>query len=163
MSRGYARRGPIYPEAVGTGHLGIKRTALAAGVTALAVGLGASPASAAAVAESHQHAFTTTAGARVTCYVWVQQNWLEDEGLVRTSLDGPAACRAAAVAVRWHFVDASAAAHDGKEVVTGGQEVSVDLHGVAADLASRHRVTLADCAADCTFGPYGFAPFASSK
>jgi hypothetical protein len=139
----------------------MKRTAMVAGVAAAAVGLGASPASAAAVAESHLHAFTTTAGARVTCSVYVQQNWLEDEAMVLTSLDGPAACRAAAVAVRWHFTDAQGAAHDGKEVVTGGQEVSVDLSGVAGDLASRHRVTLADCSADCTFGPYGFAPFSS--
>jgi hypothetical protein len=80
---------------------------------------------------------------------------------VFTQLGGPPACRAAAVAVRWHFVDASGAAHDGREVVTGGQKASADLHGVAADLSSRHRVTLADCAADCTFGPYGFAPFSS--
>jgi NADH-quinone oxidoreductase subunit D len=62
-----------------------------------------------------------------------------------------------------NFTDAAGAAHDGKEVVTGGQKVSVDLHGVAGDLSSRHRVTLADCAADCTFGPVGFAPFSSSK
>jgi hypothetical protein len=139
----------------------MKRTAVAAGAAALAVGLGASPASAAAVAEQHRHTFTTSSGARVTCSVVVQQSWLEDEATVLTSLGGPAACRAAAVAVRWHFTDASGAAHDGKEVVTGGQEVSVDLHGVAGDLASRHRVTLAGCAADCTFGPYGFAPFSS--
>ena len=139
----------------------MKRAAVAAGVAALAVGVGASPASAAAVAEIHQHAFTTTAGVRVTCYVSVQQNWLEDRGLVRTSLDGSLACRAAAVAVRWHFVDASGAAHDGKEVVTGAQEVSVDLRGVAGDLSSRHRVTLADCSADCTFGPYEFVFFSS--
>jgi hypothetical protein len=65
------------------------------------------------------------------------------------------------VTVRWHFTDAAGAAHDGREVVTGGQEARADLHGVAADLASRHRVTLADCAADCTFGPDAFAPFSS--
>ncbi len=133
------------------------------GLAALAWGLGASPASAAAVAEGHPHSFTTRSGARVTCTVAVQQTWLEHEATVRTALGGPAACRAAAVAVRWRFTDASGAVHDGREVVTGAQEVSVDLTGVAADLASRHRVTLADCAADCTFGPYVLAPFSSAK
>jgi len=127
------------------------------------VGLSASPASAAAVEVRRQHTFTTTSGARVTCDVFLYESWLEGEATVFTQLGGPAACRAAAVAVRWHFVDASGAAHDGREVVTGGQKASVDLHGVADDLASRHRVTLADCAADCTFGPVGFAPFSSSK
>jgi hypothetical protein len=125
------------------------------------VGLGASPASAAAVAEAHSHSFTTWSGARVDCTVVVAQSWLEDRATVSTSLGGPAACRAAAVAVRWRFTDASGAVHDGREVVTGAQEVSVDLTGVAADLSSRHRVTLADCAADCTFGPYALAPFSS--
>jgi hypothetical protein len=131
------------------------------GVAALAVGLGATPASAAAVAEQHRHTFTTGSGARVTCSVVVQQSWLEDEATASTSLGGPAACRAAAVAVRWRYTDADGAVHDGREVVTGGQTVTVDLHGVAGDLSSRHRVSLADCAADCTFGPYGFAPFST--
>jgi hypothetical protein len=141
----------------------MKRAAVAAGVAGVALALGASPASAAAVAENHPHTFTTRSGARVTCSVVVQQSWLEDDATVYTSLGGPAACRATAVAVRWHFTDASGAAHDGKEVVTGGQSVSVDLHGVAGDLSTRHRVSFANCSADCTFGPYGFAPFASSK
>ena len=132
-------------------------------MAALALGLGAAPASAAAVAERHPHAFTTRSGARVTCGVVVQQSWLGDEATVLTALDGPTACRAAAVVVRWRFTDASGAVHDGREVVTGAQSVSVDLSGVADDLVSRHRVELADCAADCTFGPYEFAPFASSK
>ncbi len=134
---------------------------MATGVAALAFGVGTAPAGAAAVAEQHPHTFTTGSGARVTCYVVVQQSWLEDEATVLTSLRGPAECRAAAVAVRWRFTDAAGAVHDGREVVTGAQDVSVDLHGVAADLSSRHRVSLADCAADCTFGPYGFAPFSS--
>jgi hypothetical protein len=136
---------------------------VAAGVAAAAIGWGASPASAAAVAERHPHTFTTGTGARVTCDVTVQQSWLEDDATVLTSLGGPAACRATAVAVRWHFVDGEGAVHDGKEVVTGGRNVYVTLDGVAGDLSSRHRVSFADCAADCTFGPYGFAPFASSK
>ena len=135
----------------------------AAGLVAVAAGWGASPASAAAVAEAHSHTFTAESGARVTCSVVVQQSWLEDDATVLTSLSGPAACRARQVVVRWRFTDASGAVHDGREVVAGAQEVSVDLHGVADDLASRHRVDLADCAADCTFGPYEFAPFASSK
>jgi hypothetical protein len=141
----------------------MKRAAVAAGVAAVAVGLAATPASAAAVAENHPHTFTTRSGARVTCSVVVQQSWLEDEATASTSLGGPAACRATAVAVRWHYTDDSGAVHDGREVVTGGQDVSVDLHGVAGDLSTRHRVSFADCSADCTFGPYGFAPFASSK
>jgi hypothetical protein len=141
----------------------MKRAAAAVGLAAVAVGLGATPASAALVAERHVHTLTTRAGARVTCDVVVQQSWLEDDATVLTSLRGPAACRATAVAVRWHFTDASGAVHDGKEVVTGGRDVYVTLDGVAGDLSSRHRVSFADCAADCTFGPYGFAPFASSK
>src|SRR5215213_4480859 len=111
MGRGYARRGPIYPDLVGRGRFGRNRTVVAAGMAALAVGLRASPASAAAVAEQHSHSFTTPSGTRVTCSVIVQQSWLEDDATVRTSLGGPAACRAAAVAVRWHFTDASGAAH----------------------------------------------------
>ena len=132
-------------------------------MAAVGLGLTASPASAAAVQEVHKHTFTTTSGARVTCDVDVYQSWLEGDARAFTELGGPAACRAAAVAVRWHYTDDAGAAHDGREVVTGGQNVTVVLHGVAGDLATRHRVSLADCAADCTFGPYGFAPFASSK
>ena len=148
---------------MGWGHLGRKRAAIGAGVAAVAVGWAASPASAAAVAIQRSHTFTTQSGARVTCSVVMQQSWLEDDATVLTSLSGPAACRAREVAVRWRFTDASGAVHDGREVVTGAQSVSVDLDGVADDLVSRHRVELADCAADCTFGPYEFAPFASSK
>jgi hypothetical protein len=143
--------------------MGTKRTAVAAGVAALAVGLGASPAGAAAVEVRRSHTFTTTTGAQRTCDVFLYESWLDGEATVFTELGSPPPCRAAAIAVRWHFTDASGAAHDGREVVTGGQKVSVDLHGVAADLSSRHRVSLADCAANCTFGPVGFAPFSSSK
>jgi hypothetical protein len=133
----------------------------AGAAAALAVALGASPASAAAVAERHLHSFTARSGARVTCSVIVQQSWLEDEATVSTELTGPAACRAREVVVRWRFVDAAGAVHKGREEVVGGQRASATLHGVAADLSSAHRVELADCADDCTFGPHVFTPFSS--
>jgi hypothetical protein len=132
-------------------------------VAALGMGLWASPASAAAQEVRRSHTFTTTAGQQRTCDVFLYESWLDGEATVFTELGSPAPCAAAAISVRWHFVDASGAAHDGKEVVTGGSIASADLHGVAGDLSSRHRVTFADCSANCTFGPVGFSPFRSSK
>ena len=146
--------------------MGTKRTAagaLAAGATALAVGLGPAPAGAAAALLRQDHTFTATSGARVTCDVWMYQEWLDFNAKFRTELHGPEACRATEVVVGWNYTDTAGVRHRGREIAVGGRVAEAAFSNVADDgqMVSRHRVEFAGCAADCTFGPYGFAPFSS--
>jgi hypothetical protein len=164
MGRGYARRRPIYPEAVGNGHTATKRAAVAAGVAALAVGLGTSPAGAAAALERHRHTFTATSGATVTCDVSVYQEWLDGNARFRTELGGPEACRATEVVVGWRYTDTAGVRHRGREIAAGGRVAEAAFSNVAdGTQISGHRVEFAGCAESCTFGTYVFDPFSSSK
>jgi hypothetical protein len=168
MGRGYAREGPIYPESMGRGRTGRKRTAalaLATGATALALGLGTAPASAAAAAAGFSHSITTTTGARVSCTVVVYQEWLDFRAVFRTELQGPTACRATEVVVGWRYTDTAGVRHRGREVAEGGRVAEAAFSNVAdgGDIAGGHRVEFAGCASNCTFGTYVFEPFGSSK
>jgi len=147
--------------------MGTKRTAamaLASGTTALAVGLGTAPAGAAAVLEAHEHTFTATSGARVTCEVWTYQEWLDLNAKFRTELGGPAACLATEVVVGWRYTDTAGVRHRGREVAVGGRVAEAAFSNVAdGQQVSGHRVEFAGCAQNCTFGTYVFEPFSSSK
>jgi hypothetical protein len=168
MERGYAHDGPIYPEPMGRGQIGRKRTAAAAlalGATGLALGLGAAPAGAAAAVGRHTHVITTTSGASVTCSVSTYQHWLAGEARFATYLDGPAACRAREVVVGWRFTDTAGVRHRGREIAYGGRVAEATFSDVAdgGDIAGGHRVQFAGCASNCTFGTVVFEPFGSSK
>jgi hypothetical protein len=147
--------------------MGRKRAAgasLAVGATALALGLGTAPAEAAAVLQRHDHTFTATSGARVTCSVSTYQEWLEFNAKFRTTLDGPAACRATEVVVGWRYTDTAGVRHRGREVAEGGRVAEAAFSNVAdGEQVSGHRVEFAGCAQNCTFGTYVFDPFSSSK
>jgi hypothetical protein len=143
----------------------MKRAAVAAGVGALAVGLAASPAGAAAALEAHDHTFTATSGARVTCQVWTYQEWLDFNAKFRTELRGPEACRATEVVVGWRYTDTAGVRHRGRQIALGGRVAEAAFSNVAdgGDMAGGHRVEFAGCAENCTFGTYVFEPFSSSK
>jgi hypothetical protein len=146
--------------------MGMKRTAVGAGLagaTALALGLGPAPASAAAALLRHDHTFTATSGARVTCEVWMYQEWLDFNAKLRTELRGPEACRATEVVVGWQYTDTAGVRHRGRQIAVGGRVAEVAFSNVADDgqLVGRHRVEFADCAQDCSFGPYVFDPGSS--
>jgi hypothetical protein len=148
--------------------MGSKRTAaaaLAAGTTALVMGLGTAPAGAAAVTARFPHTITTTSGARVTCEVFVYQEWLDFRAVFRTELRGPTACRAREVVVGWRYTDTAGVRHRGREVAEGGRVAEAVFSNVAdgGDIAGGHRVEFAGCASNCTFGTYVFEPFGSSK
>jgi hypothetical protein len=137
---------------------------LASGATALAVGLGSPPAGAAAVVWRHDHTFTATSGARVTCDVSTYQEWLDFNAKFRTELHGPEACRAREVVVGWRYTDTAGLRHRGREVVMGGRVAEAAFSNVAdGQQVSGHRVEFAGCAENCTFGTYVFEPFSSSK
>ena len=148
--------------------MGMKRTAvgaLAAGTTALTLGLGPAPAGAAAALLRHDHTFTATSGARVTCEVWMYREWLDFNAKFRTELRGPEACRATEVVVGWRYTDTAGVRHRGREVAYGGRVAEAAFSNVSdgGDIAGGHRVEFAGCAQDCTFGTYVFEPFGSSK
>jgi hypothetical protein len=144
-----------------------KRTAaatLAFGATALAVSVGSAPAGAAAVILRHDHTFTATSGARVTCEVLTYQEWLDFNAKFRTELRGPEACRATEVVVGWRYTDTVGVRHRGREVAVGGRVAEAAFSNVAdGQQVSGHRVEFAGCAQNCTFGTYVFDPFSSSK
>ena len=146
--------------------MGRKRTAAgalaagAAGAAVLAVGLGPAPAGAAATLLRQDHTFTATSGARVTCDVWMYQEWLDFNAKFRTELHGPEACRATEVVVGWRYTDTAGVRHRGREIAVGGRVAEAAFSNVADDgqMVSRHRVEFAGCAQDCSFGPYEFDP-----
>jgi hypothetical protein len=63
--------------------------------------------------------------------------------------------------VGWRYRDSAWARHRGREAVVGSQKAEATLHGVAGSLVSGHRVELAGCAEDCTFGTYVFRYFSA--
>src|SRR5215213_1115939 len=121
MGRGYARRRPIYPEAVRNGHTGMKRGAAAA-------------------LEVHDHTFTATSGTRVTCSVDTYQEWLGGNAKFRTELRGPEACRATQVVVGWRYTDTAGVRHRGRQIALGGRVAEAAFSNVAdgGDCAGGH-------------------------